>query len=276
MIGSSPLLSIITPTLNSASTIEDCLKSVANQTYKNIEHLIIDGVSTDATLHIIKKSQSEYSHIRVISEKDNGIYDAINKGIRIAKGQWLYFLGSDDKLYDTSVFESIFYNSEYIKFDVLYGNVISPIFNGKYDGRFDIEKLFCKNICHQAIFFRRKVFDLIGDYNIDYKIFADWDHNFKWFLNPAITKIYLDKIIAVFAARGSSSICKDELFEAEKEINFLKVSNGKIRRNLKEKALKIVLVKLFKRHKYLKLSGFCIRNIISTTRILIKHVVVSK
>jgi hypothetical protein len=195
----------------------------------------------------------------------------MNKGINLAKGEWLYFLGSDDKIFDSNVFKSVFTNNENLKYDVLYGNVVSSIFIGKYDGRFDTEKLFKKNISHQAIFFRKKVFDLTGNFNISYNIFADWDHNFRWWLNPSIKKEYIDIVVATFAAGGSSTTCNDEKFEAEKEINFLKAGKGIIVQNLKEKALKTVIVKLYKRHKYILLSKYCYNYFFSTIRLLIKH-----
>jgi glycosyltransferase involved in cell wall biosynthesis len=264
-------LSIIIPVLNSGSRLKEALNSIIIQTFTNYEVLIIDNLSSDNTLDIINDFASFHNNIRWVSEPDKGIYDAMNKGITLAKGEWLYFLGSDDKIFDGNVFKSVFTNNENLKYDVLYGNVISPIFIGKYDGRFDIEKLYKKNISHQAIFFRKKVFDLTGNFNINYKIFADWDHNFKWLLNPLIKKEYIDIVVATFAAGGFSTTCNDEKFEAEKEINFLKAGKGIISQNLKEKALKTVIVKLYKRHKYILLSKYCYNYFFSIIRLLIKH-----
>ena len=84
--------SIITVVYNNSTTIESCIQSVQNQTYKNVEHIIIDGGSTDGTLDIIKT----YDHIRWVSEPDQGIYDAMNKGIRKAKDKYVFFLNSGD------------------------------------------------------------------------------------------------------------------------------------------------------------------------------------
>lgn len=266
---SMPYLSIIIPTLNSAKTLSITLESILQQSFQDFEILIIDGVSSDSTIEIAQSYHDD--RIKIFSEKDKSIYDAMNKGIDLARGEWLYFLGSDDSVYDNSVFKSIFSNSENFGFDVLYGNVVSPIFEGKYDGRFDLEKLFKKNICHQAIFFRKRVFDLTGSFNSNYKIFADWDNNFKWFLNPSIKNKHIDNVVAIFAAGGSSSICNDDIYEAEKEINFLKVSKGRIGQKLKEKALKIALYKLYKRHKYKTLIKISFENFYSTINVLTKH-----
>ena len=99
----APLISVITVVYNGASTLKKTIDSVAKQNYLNIEYIIIDGGSTDNTVQIIE----EYSH-RInfwISEKDNGIYDAMNKGIRLAKGDWIYFLNADDKFTAQILFE---------------------------------------------------------------------------------------------------------------------------------------------------------------------------
>src|SRR5690606_10153742 len=106
-----PLISIIIPTYNSAKTLRQALTSVVGQTYKKIEVLIIDGCSNDDTLVIVQSYAAEDSRLKWVTEPDNGIYDAMNKGIQLAKGEWLYFLGSDDKLHDEYVLEKIFQNS---------------------------------------------------------------------------------------------------------------------------------------------------------------------
>lgn len=106
-------ISIITPSFNSSDYLERAIKSVLNQNYKNWEHIIIDGVSTDKTIDIVRMYPD--SRIKINIEKDNGIYDAMNKGIKMAKGDWLYFLGSDDWLYDEFVLEGVFKDKEWTK-----------------------------------------------------------------------------------------------------------------------------------------------------------------
>src|SRR5215216_6167566 len=119
-----PLLSIIIPTYNSEKTLSCCLQSVLNQTFKDFEILIIDGLSSDNTINVIKGYNN--SKIRVYSEKDKGIYDAMNKGIEKSAGEWLYFLGSDDQFFNEYVLEAIFQgNKDILKHsDYVYGNVI--------------------------------------------------------------------------------------------------------------------------------------------------------
>lgn len=199
---SNPLISVITPTLNSEATIEGCLRSVANQTFKNIEHIIIDGISSDLTLDIIKKYKAEYSNIRLISERDIGIYDAMNKGIDLSNGEWLIFLGSDDTLYDENVFLSLLNFLSDSKLEVVYGNVIFKVSGEKYDGKFNRIKLIQRNICHQAILTRKRVFNKIGKFDIQYKSLADWHFNMKWFNNSKIKHKYTDRIIANYYENG--------------------------------------------------------------------------
>src|SRR5574344_2512884 len=104
-----PLITIITVCYNSEKTIERTIKSVVNQTYKNIEYIFIDGASSDKTLDIIKKYMKEYSFIKLISEKDNGIYDAMNKGISLSTGSIIGMINSDD-YYELDAVESIVNN----------------------------------------------------------------------------------------------------------------------------------------------------------------------
>lgn len=210
-------LSVITPTYNAEKHIKECILSVAKQTYANKEHLIIDGASTDRTLDIIEKYAARYPHIRFITEKDNGIYDAMNKGIGLSDGEWLYFLGSDDVLFDNHVFADILKSSEAEISDVLYGNVKWGQDGFAYDGEFSCIKLMEKNICHQAIFFGKTIFERLGLFNVRYKVLADWEFNMRWFGNPHIHKAYLDRIIALYHTVGYSANNTDPLFLEDKE-----------------------------------------------------------
>ncbi len=218
------------PTFNSAATLDIALESIIHQTFQNIEVLIIDGLSGDDTIEIAKKYQLEFPQIKIISEKDKGIYDAMNKGIGIAKGEWLYFMGSDDSLYETNTLERFFRHEKMKSFDVVYGNVYSTRFNGVYDGEFTYLKLTSKNICHQSIFFRKRVFKKIGNFNLKYKAHADWDHNIKWFYSSNISKLYINQVVANYADGGYSSLNDDKLFDKEKNIKLLFRGIGKIPR----------------------------------------------
>lgn len=200
-----PKISIITPTLNAENNIEACILSVANQSYQNKEHLIIDGLSTDNTLAIVEKYAQQYPHIRFISEKDSGIYDAMNKGIDLASGEWVYFLGSDDLFHTDSVLEEIFGIEGISLYDLVYGNVVWGDTGTLYDGKFSLLKLMDKNICHQAIFYNSSVFRLLGKFDTKYKIWSDWLFNIKCFACEEIRTKYVDTAVAKFTFGGQSS-----------------------------------------------------------------------
>ena len=212
-----PFFSIIIPTYNSAKTLSVCLDSILDQSYRNFEIVIIDSCSIDDTSLIVKKYLAfTDSLIKWFSEKDKGIYDAMNKGIELAKGEWLYFLGSDDKFFSNDVlFKMNEYSTKSNTLDVIYGNVFSTRFDGLYDGEFSNEKICRKNICHQAIFFNNRVFKKIGNYNLKYKVHADWDHNLRWFNSKSINKQYVDIVFAEYADGGYSSNVNSDSFGAE-------------------------------------------------------------
>lgn len=216
------------PTYNAAATLDIALKSIIHQTFQNTEVLIVDGLSSDDTLEIAKKYQLKFPQIKIISEKDEGIYDAMNKGIGIAKGEWVYFMGSDDSLYETNTIEHFLKPEKVNNFEVLYGNVFSTRFSGVYDGEFTYSKLATKNICHQSIFFNKSVFKKIGNFNLKYKTHADWDHNIRWFFSSKISKLYINQVVANYADCGYSSLNKDDLFNKEKNIKLLLRGMGKI------------------------------------------------
>ena len=116
-------VSIITATYNSAKTLEVCMDSVLNQTYPNIEYLIIDGNSSDGTKALVESKSRMFNHIHWFSEKDKGIYDALNKGIAKATGDVIGFVHSDDFLADNSIIEKIVAAFESERVDGVYGNL---------------------------------------------------------------------------------------------------------------------------------------------------------
>lgn len=205
-----PLISIIIATLNTQDTLAACIESIVYQTYKNYEIIIIDGNSTDNTHAIIRNYSKSIAYWE--SEPDSGVYEALNKGIKKARGTWLYFLGSDDLLYDKNVLSRIFNDYGTTATDVLYGNVVFRHSKKKWLGRFDLWKLTQHNICHQALFFKKSIFSVLGFYDCRYKILADYEFNFRWIANPRIRRRYIDEIIAVYNETGLSGQQCDEFF----------------------------------------------------------------
>jgi glycosyltransferase involved in cell wall biosynthesis len=203
-----PFISIIIPTFNAESTILKALESILLQTFKDFEILIIDGLSKDKTIEIVENLKD--NRIKIYCDKDKGIYDAMNKGIQYAQGKWLYFIGSDDYLYNNEVLQTVESKLNSIKNNVLYGNVLikgntgwatdGQIHNGKYT----FQKLLKSNICHQSIFYRTKFIQEHQIlYDLKYPISADWDFNIACRLQTKFT--FVNELIAVFNAGGMST-----------------------------------------------------------------------
>lgn len=202
-------VSIITVSYNAADTIEETIKSVINQTYDNIEYLIIDGGSTDGTVDIIKKYSNCIAYW--VSEPDKGIYDAMNKGVRKAIGDYILFLGADDIVYPNAISEifkcPIPLNAH---LPIIYGNVLMLPQNIIYGGRFNRFKLVIKNIPHQGMMIPRN-FLLYHPYNIEYKVLADYVFNLQYYRE--FKYVYKNVIISKFMTGGTSGVVADLKFE---------------------------------------------------------------
>lgn len=209
-------LTIITPVFNAEKDIESCILNVVGQSFSNKEHLIVDGASTDCTLEIVKQYAFKYPHIAYISEKDFGIYDAMNKGIELARGEWIYFMGCDDELFSTTTLEEIFNINDVDKFDVVYGNVVWGDTNRIYDGKFSLLKLMTDNICHQSILYKKSLFDEYGKYDTNYKLLADHAFNMMLFNSDRVKIKYIDNIVAKYGISGVSAAGKDDNFAKDK------------------------------------------------------------
>jgi glycosyltransferase involved in cell wall biosynthesis len=222
-----PLLTIITVTYNLIKDqrrrcFRDCVESVQNQTFKNFEHLIIDGHSTDGSIGLVKKYAKKYPNIRWVSQKDRGIYDAMNRGIDLARGEWIYFLGSDDTLASKNVLRQVFGGRDHRDNDFLYGDVWWGNSRKKYAGEFTPVKLFQKDICHQAIFTRKAIYSRIGKFNLKYLTGANYALNIKIFGDQSIRKKYLGLVVASFDLGGLCSQITDTAFLKDFDGLFLK------------------------------------------------------
>ncbi|QEC77926.1 glycosyltransferase family 2 protein [Mucilaginibacter ginsenosidivorax] len=227
-----PKISIIIPTYNAAGTLANCLDSIVNQDYTDIEVWLMDGLSTDDTLSVIKQYQAAFPYINFVSEKDNGIYDAMNKGIARCNGDWLYFLGSDDTLYNNSVISLVANKIGEISDKVVYGNVLmrgqnqwnldNVVFNGEYD----MAKMISTNICHQAIFYHKSIFRLFGHYDLSYIASADQEFNLRCYARTSFS--YIDLIIANFFVGGYSTGTVDHKFHRERGAMLVKYFGSRI------------------------------------------------
>lgn len=198
------LVSIITPAFNSADVIEKCILSVKNQTYNNIEHIIIDGGSNDNTKEILEKYSKEYN-LKWVSEKDNGIADAMNKGFKMASGDIFAWIDADN-YYDLNIVDEVvkIFNDN---IDVVYGNIkiINDVKKTEYIYRPPKNVSFNKALVYStgsipaqpAVFFKKEIFDEINGFDPSYKVAGDYDFWLKVLATkPSI--FYYDKIFGSY------------------------------------------------------------------------------
>lgn len=218
----SPLLSVITINFNNADGLKKTLESVVNQTWKDFEYLVIDGGSTDGGQKLIEQYNDKIDYS--VSEKDKGIYNAMNKGILKAKGKYLLFINSGDCLMDNTVLEkakdSLASDSSFVC-----GHLYYEI-NGQATVREHPEKitftyLVSKTVYHPSTFIKKELFDKYGLYNEENKIVSDWEFFFKALGINGETYLRLNQIITNFDMTGVSSMNADKV-KAEKQNAFKK------------------------------------------------------
>lgn len=215
-------LSIITINFNHANGLEKTIESVIQQRFTNFEFILIDGGSTDESLSLLKKYKQYFSYS--VSENDEGIYDAQNKGILKAKGEYCLFLNSGDTLYNSDVLSNVFNSNE--KYDLIYGDVELCKDAKKIRTQYQPDSitpkfLFTESICHQSVFFMTQLFQKFGAYNVGYKIAADYDFLFRVITEKSTTQKHLPLIIANYDTTGLSS--ESKVFkELQKEREIIK------------------------------------------------------
>ena len=224
----NPTITVITVCWNAENEIKETVKSVFQQTFDNYEYLIVDGLSTDHTILFLKeeaKKANKEQKVRIISEEDHGIYDAMNKGIRYAKGDWLLFLNAGDRLDTNNILDEVipFLDEDY---DFIYGNA-------KYlskEGEYIVESKPIESIsigmpfCHQCVFSKRSIM-LDTEFDTQYKICADYDMFSRAYTMGS--KFYrFDSVIADYRVGGFSEKHQDLMC---KEIVRIKKKNGFIK-----------------------------------------------
>lgn len=201
-----PKVSVITVCYNAEELIENTIKSVLGQTYKNIEYIIIDGNSTDGTLNIIIEYEPRFNgKMKWISEKDKGIYDAMNKGLNLSNGNYIFFLNSGDFFLDKDIINHMVVFLEKYNVDFLYGDVNlgeGKIRKGNVKSGLD---LIFRTICHQSILAHKKCFEE-NKFDDNYKWLADYKWVIKCFNNPNIKKKYMNEIISYFDPKNNTSL----------------------------------------------------------------------
>jgi len=211
MMKNSPLVSIITVVLNRKDTIEFAIKSVLSQTYSNIEYIIVDGGSTDGTVDVIKK-YNKYI-LKWISEPDNGIYDAMNKGIKMARGQIIGILNSDDVYADNKVIEVVVKAIEENNADCCWSDLVyvdrentDKIIRYWKSSEFKEEKLKRGWMPpHPTFFVKKWVYEKYGYFNLDFPIAADYELMLRLLEKYKIRSCYIPKVLVKMRTGGKSN-----------------------------------------------------------------------
>lgn len=199
-----PVISIVTVSYNALATIEKTILSVINQTYPNIEYIIIDGRSTDGTVDIIKKYANKIAYW--ISEPDKGIYDAMNKGGLKATGEWLQFLNCGDKLHDNNVLSNIFLSSDNDNVGIIYGDMVKITRVGAFWGKpYPLDRFKSSfPVFHPSSYIRRNVF-ITFMFDTSYRIAADYALYRQLYLRGVIFKYISVKMVVFDGINGVSS-----------------------------------------------------------------------
>ena len=214
-----PKISIITVNFNNKLGLAYTINSVLNQTYKNFEFIIIDGGSTDGSKDIIDLYQEKITYS--VSETDNGVYSAMNKGIKIAKGEFLLFLNSGDLLANATVLENV-ENQLNCSFGIIYGdaNYLETKNNiiRNYPDELSFNFFLKHNLSHQSTFIRRSLFNEFFFYNEDYKIVSDWEFFIYTICIENVSYKHINLVICNYDTTGVSSILTNhKLMHGERE-----------------------------------------------------------
>lgn len=200
------LVSVLTPCYNSIKTIKKTLECIENQTYQNIEYIMIDGGSTDGTLEVIEQHRSKLpERFTLISEKDNGIYDAMNKGIGLAKGKLIGIVNSDDWYEDDTV-EQVVKHYQGNLYEVVYG-MQRTFLNGKEKATFIYHHDFLPEqmITHPTCFVTKDTYEEFGVFDLSYRSAADYDLMLRFFESKKVAFTPVMRVLSNFQLGGMSS-----------------------------------------------------------------------
>ncbi len=202
--------SIITVCFNSESTLEQTIQSVLNQTFKDIEYLVIDGGSTDGTLAILNKYKEQ---LKFISEKDTGIYDAMNKGLKMAKGEIIGMIGSDDFYPSNDVLIQVSQTFDKFKTDAIYGDkqFVNPDNIDKVVRYWTVGEYRKENWLkgfmppHLSFYVKRACYEQFGNYRTDFTCSADYELMLRMLYKNGVSAHYLPKVLMTMRNGGTST-----------------------------------------------------------------------
>jgi glycosyltransferase involved in cell wall biosynthesis len=238
------IVSIITVVLNNKETVKDAILSVGSQDYNEIEHIVIDGKSVDGTQTVIDKYSDRLAV--VISERDNGIYDAMNKGLRLASGEIIGFLNSDDLYASNNVISDVVSVLLKMKVDAVFGDLVFVSskdlnhFVRYYQSKNFSPKLLAKGImpAHPTLFLRKTVYEKYGYFKTDYRIAADFEFAVRIFKDYNISYYYIPKIMVKMRTGGTST----------KNLKSNWILNLEVLRACRENGLKTNLFKIYSKY----------------------------
>ena len=220
-------ISIITATYNSEATLKSSMLSVLNQSFQNIEYVIIDGNSTDQTLELVKQHQIQFPQIefKILSEPDDGIYDALNKGVQLATGEVIGFVHSDYILAENQILSMLVCQFEKENFDGIYG-YLQYVDRGNIDSviRFWKSNLFNASLlkkgwapAHPTLFLKKTVYEKHGLFNENYIIAADYDFMLRILKDDGLKFGYLPQVITKMIVCGTSNLSIKNNIQKTKE-----------------------------------------------------------
>lgn len=216
-----PYLSVVLPTMNSQAVVGAALQSLAAQTWRDFEVLVCDGASRDGTLAVVRSFEDQLPALHIDSRPDSGVYDAVNRGVKASRGEWFLVLGSDDRLHAPDTLEQVARQLRAAADALMvYGDVRMMAANpcgvppgGRFAGPMPLKRWFVANVCQQAIFYRRRLFDQLGGFELRYRLYADWAFNLRAaFIAPPR---WVDVVVSDYAATGMSASAGDAPFIAD-------------------------------------------------------------
>jgi len=251
-------VSIITATYNSEKTILDTLKSLENQTYQNIEYIVIDGASSDDTVELIKNNSTRIT--KIISEPDKGIYDALNKGLKVATGDVVGFLHSDDLFASNTVIEDIVAKFNLTNSDAVYGDLKYVAQHDTFkvirlwkSGEYNINRITSGWMPpHPTFFMKRELYDQYGYFDLNFKIAADYDSLLRYIWVNKISLAYIPEVLTLMRVGGASNRSLSNIIQKTKEdIRALSKNNVPILKAIILKNLSKIPQFIFKKNRYL-------------------------
>lgn len=249
----NPLVSIVTVTYNSEKFIKNCVSSVNKQTYNNIEHVLVDGNSKDGTVELFKKNA--FRNPTIVSESDKGIYDAMNKGIKLSKGDFIGFLNSDDYFSSSDSIETIVRNLKKYNVDCVHGNVVflskKNKINRVWKSKDFLGGAFSKSWtpAHPTFYCKSSIYKKFGHYNTRYKIAADVELMLRFLEKNKISSKYISQSLVCMREGGVSTNSFQSTLTISKEVRRAHIENdlkfnwfnyffGKFRKVITQKLLK--------------------------------------